>query len=1066
MTGWIEWFARNHVAANLLMFGIMIAGLLSVPTIKQTIMPDFEINYVSATVVYPGASPEDVESSVTTRLEEEVQDVEGIKELVASANEGATNLMLELEDDYEMSRALTELNSRINGIRTLPEETEKPVVSEVVWSRAVIDIALHGDADERTLTELGHGLRDELASLPGVSKVTLSAIRPYEISIEVSETALQRYGLRFDDVILAVRRSSLDMPGGSVKSEGGEILLRTEGQAYRGAEFAAIPLVTRDDGSRVVVGDVASVRDGFEETAKFARFDGEPAVLVKVFRVGDQHALDVANTVKAHVALAAARLPEGLSLTLWDDESRFLADRIGMMLRNASGGFVLVLVLLAFFLKLRVAFWVAMGVPVSVLGALALMPAFDIDINIMTLFSFIMALGILVDDAIVTGENIYTHQERNPDNPIEAAIEGAEEVAVPVIFGVLTTVAAFAPFALIGGQMRFMALGISGVMMIALGFSLIESKLVLPSHLAHGSGVGSTPKRKISIAWARVQKRVAVWLRHVTENIYAPAVTACVERRYVTAAAAFGLFFVALALIGSGHMKTVMMAPMEADSVRASLTMPLGTPAWQTQKAIRRIEESAERLRAQLAEEQRSNEPPMFQHVMSIVGSQRGGGRPGGRAAAGQTHLGMVAAELSPSEVRSLHAGDIANRWRELTGSIPGVEELKFSGVHHHFGDPIAIELRGDDVEILGQAALRVSEKLGEYPGVFDIRDSNRDGKRELKLAILPGAEALGLSLENVGRQVRQAFYGAEAQRIQRGRDEVKVMVRYPASERLSLADVENMRIRLPDGTAVPFGAVASVVEDRGPSSILRRDRYRTVTITADLDEGSANAGEILTDMEGVVLPDLLAEFPGVSFVFDGEESERREALAGLARGLLVALLSIFTLLAIPLRSYLQPVFIMIVIPFGYVGAIIGHLVTGTTLSMFSLIGVMACAGVVVNDSLVLVTFLNRLRDKGLPLDQAAVQAGQSRFRAIMLTSLTTFAGLTPVMLDSSAQAQMVIPMAVSLGFGVLIATFFTLLLVPASIVIADDLKRGASRLLTGARKGAQDKWPTLPAER
>lgn len=1065
MTGWIAWFARNHVAANLLMFGIMIAGLLSVPTIKQTIMPDFEINYVSATVVYPGASPEDVESSVTTRLEEEVQDVEGIKELVASANEGATNLTLELEDDYEMSRALTELNSRINGVRTLPEEAEKPVVSEVVWSRAVIDIALHGDANERTLTELGQGLRDELASLDGVSKVTISAIRPYEIAIEVSEAALQRFGLRFDDVMLAVRRSSIDMPGGSIKSDGGEILLRTEGQAYRGAEFAAIPLVTRDDGSRVVVGDVATVVDGFEETTKFARFDGDPAVLIKVFRVGDQHALDVAEAVRAHVSLAQERLPEGLTYTLWDDESRFLADRIGMMLRNAAGGFVLVLVLLAFFLKLRVAFWVAMGVPVSVLGALALMPVFDIDINIITLFSFIMALGILVDDAIVTGENIHTHQESDPDDPMGAAIRGAEEVAVPVIFGVLTTIAAFAPFTLIGGQMRFMAVGISGVMMIALGFSLIESKLVLPSHLAHGSGAGSVPKRPIPVAWARIQKRVSDWLRHVIDDIYAPAVTACVERRYVTAAVAFGLFFVTLALIGSGHMRMVMMAPMEADSVIANLTMPLGTPAWQTEQAIRRIEESSEALRAELALEQLPGEPPMFQHVMSLVGSQRSGGRPGGRAAAGQPHLGLVGAELSPSEDRSLHAGVIANRWRELTGPIPGVEELKFSGVHHHFGDPIAIELRGDDVEMLDRAALRVTEQLEAYPGVFDIRDSNRDGKRELNLAILPGAEALGLSLDDVGRQVRQAFYGAEAQRIQRGRDEVKVMIRYPAEERRSLADVQNMRIRLPDGTAVPFGAVASVVEDRGPSSIFRRNRYRTATVTADLDEGSANAGEILTDMEKVVLPDLLAEFPGVTFVFDGEESERREAMAGLRRGSIVALLAIFTLLAIPLRSYLQPLFIMIVIPFGYVGAIFGHLVTGTTLSMFSLIGVMACAGVVVNDSLVLVTFLNRLHDRGLSLKQAAVQAGQSRFRAIMLTSLTTFAGLSPVMLDTSAQAQMVIPMAVSLGFGVLVATFFTLLLVPAAIVIADDLKRGVSRLLHGASPPAGDGF-AVPLER
>ena len=732
-----------------------------------------------------------------------------------------------------------------------------------------------------------------------------------------------------------------------------------------------------------------------------------------------------------------------------------------MMLRNATGGFILVLVLLAFFLKLRVAFWVAMGVPVSVLGALALMPTFDLDINIMTLFSFIMALGILVDDAIVTGENIHTHQERDPNDPMGAAIRGTEEIATPVIFGVLTTIAAFAPFILIGGQMRFMAVAISGVMMIALVFSLIESKLVLPSHLGHWSGAGRPPRRAIPIAWARLQGRVTDGLRHVIDNVYAPAVDACVRNRYVTAAAGLGLFFIALSLTASGHMKTVMMAPMESDSVRAHLTMPLGTPASQTERAIVQIEASAERLREELAALQRPDEPPMFQHVMSLVGSQRDG-MPG-RPSAGQPHLGMVAAELSPSEARSMHAAEIASRWRELTGPIPGAEELKFSGVHHHFGDPIAIELRGSDIAMLEAASARVQSVLAGYPGVYDIRDSNRDGKRELQLSILPGAEALGLTLDDVGRQVRQAFYGAEAQRIQRERDEVKVMVRYPAEERRSLADVENMRIRLPDGTAVPFSAVAAVVEDRGPSSILRRNRYRVVTVTADIDEGTANAGEILRDMEQVVLPEILPEFPGVGFVFDGEESERREAMSGIRRGFMIALFSIFTLLAIPLRSYLQPLFIMVVIPFGYVGAIIGHLVTGTTYSMFSLIGVMACAGVVVNDSLVLVTFLNRLRDAGVPLERAAVEAGQSRFRAIMLTSLTTFAGLTPVMLDGSAQAQMVIPMAVSLGFGVLIATLFTLLLVPAAIVIADDLKQATRSILRGTSRPWLPPGPETP---
>jgi len=1043
----IEWFAKNHVAANLLMFGILVAGILSISSIKQTIWPDFEINRVSVTVVYPGASPLDVERSVTARLEEAVADLEGIEELVSSANEGATNVTIKLTDGYSMARALTEIGTRVEGIPNLPKEIEKPVVSEVVWSSAVLDIAIHGDADERTLTFLGQELRDEIATLPGVSKVEISAVRPFEISIEVSQAALQRYGMRFDDVSAAIRRFSVDLPGGSIKTDAGEILLRTAGQKYTGDEFARIPLLTREDGSRVAVGDVATVIDGFEESDKYARFDGRPAVLVKPFRVGNQQALEVAATVKEYLETKRGSMPDGVELTVWDDDSRYLADRVGMMLRNAVTGFLLVLALLAFFLKLRVAFWVAMGVPVSVAGALALMPHLDLDINIMTLFSFIMALGILVDDAIVTGENIHTHQERDPSDPLGAAVRGTQEIATPVVFGVLTTIAAFAPFTLISGDIRFMAVGLSGVMMVALCFSLVESKLVLPSHLAHWSGVGRPPTRRISIAWAHFQGRVSERLRFVIENVYAPAVKACVEWRYLTVTTSFAIFAVCASLLLSGHMKSSMMPPMEADAVWAHVTMPLGTPVSETRDAIARLEAGAALLREELEGERQADEPPMINHMLSVLGTHRGGGRHG-PPSAGQTHLALVTIELSPGERRSTRATEISNRWRVLTGPIPGIEEITFEGELKHFGDPISIELRGDDIAGLEEAAERISNALAQYPGVYDIHDSNRGGKQELKLSILPAAEALGLTLEDLGRQVRQAFYGSEVQRIQRGRDEVKVMVRYPAVERRSLADVENLRIRLSDGTAVPFASVAQVEIGRGPSSIFRRNRHRTVTVKSNLDDKAANGAEILKNMESEVLPEILADYPGVSYSLEGREAERREGMTGLRLGFLVALLSIFTLLAIPLRSYLQPLFIMLVIPFGYVGAVIGHLVTGTQLSMFSFIGVMACAGVVVNDSLVLVTFMNRLRDEGMTTVDAAVQAGQSRFRAIMLTSLTTFAGLTPIMLDGSAQAQVVIPMAVSLGFGVLVATAFTLLLVPSVILISEDVKRGSRQII------------------
>jgi len=1056
MNRMIAWFAENHVAANLLMFAILAAGLLSAPNIKQSIFPDFDTKFISATIVYPGSSPEDIERAVTIRIEEEIQDIEGIEEIRSSANEGATNVTIEMQDTADTSKALSEIENRIDAITTLPEETEEPIVREILFAPNVLDIVIHGDADERSLKLIGQRIRDDLAALPGISQVELSAVRPYEISIEVSESALQQYGLRFDEVVMAVRRGSIDLPGGSIKTDAGEILLRTDGQAYHGFEFERIPLLTRDDGSRLAIGDVARVIDGFEESDRYARFDGEPAVFVLLRRVGDQQALEVARQGKAYLVEARTWLPEGVEVTVWDDSSQHLEQRIDMMLRNAAMGFGLVLVLLAIFLKLRVAFWVAMGLPVAVAGGLALMGPLGLSINVLTVFAFIMALGILVDDAIVTGENIYTHQERDPTRPLETAISGAQEVATPVIFGVLTTVAAFAPFGLIRGQAKFMTAAIGGVMVASLLFSLVESKLVLPSHLAHWSGDGRPSTRRIPILWARFQRKVSERLRYFVAEIYGPAVERCVEYRYTTAAVSFAVLIVVLSLVESGWVKSVMMPSVQSDTVMARLTMPLGTPAAETADAIARIEAAAYELQTQLEANKLADEPSPVEHVLSMVGTQtRDSGAPRDRpGSSGRSHVGQVTLGLSPSEQRSMDSRAIEDTWRELVGPIAGAEELTFSGMFRQFGDPVEIELRGDDIEALEAAAAQLSAALERYPGIYDIRDSYRTGKRELEFDILPSAEALGLTLEDIGRQVRQAFYGAEVQRIQRGRDEVKVMVRYPASERRSLVDVQNMRIRLPDGTAVPFRSIAIAEPGRGPASISRHERKRRISVTANLDEEVANAQEIVADLEASVLPGILADHAGVSFGFGGEQQERREAFAGLRTAAIVALLSIFCLLAIPLRSYLQPFVIMLTVPFGYVGAVIGHLIMGYDMSFLSLVGVLACAGVVVNDSLVLVIFVNRLHDQGLSLREAVVKAGQARFRAIMLTSVTTFAGLVPIMGETSTQAQFVVPMAVSLAFGVVIATFFTLLLIPAVLLIADDLKQAASRGLRTLTSG------------
>ena len=1057
----IAWFAENHVAANLLMAAILIGGVMTAPTIKQTIMPDFDFNYVSVTVVYPGASPEEIEKSVTVRIEEALEGVEGIEEIRSSANEGATNLIIELASGSDLSKLLDEIESRVDGIVTFPEEIEEPIVTELQMRRGVLDIAIYGSLDEKSLKALGQRIRNEIARLPGVSQVDLAATRPYEISIEVSEAALQSYGLRFDDVVAAIRRTSVDMPGGVVRTDAGEILLRTDNQAYRGSEFEVIPLLTRTDGTRVTIGQVATVIDGFEENVKRTLFDGEPAVFVQVYRVGEQQALDVAAKVKAYLVGARLRLPEGAKMTIWNDDSRYLSDRIDMMLSNAKMGFFLVMLLLALFLKFRVAFWVAMGLPVAVAGALMVMPLVGIDINVLTVFAFIMAIGILVDDAIVTGENIFTHQLATPDDPLGAAIRGTQEIATPVVFGVLTTIAAFAPFALIDGDAKFLAVPMGGVMCIALLFSLIESKLVLPSHLARGSGVGRPPRFAFSKAWARLQGRINDGLELFLERVYRPAVDRAIEWRYLTIAVSIAVFLVTLGVVMGGRVKSVMMPSAEADSVYARVTMPLGTPVSETEDAVARISAALDELRVELTDLEGPGRAPIVSHVLTMIGSHRRRGpteRPG---EIGQPHLGQVSLELSPAEEREIRASEIANRWRELTGSIPGAEELVFMGKLMHFGDPIAVELRGEDTGQLKAAAEMLADALARFPGVRDIRDSHRDGKQELQIEVRPAAEALGLSVADVGRQVRQAFYGAEAQRIQRGRDEIKVMVRYPAAARRSLRDVERLRIRLPDGTAVPFPSVAKAKLGRGAASLMRIDRERRVLVTAGLDEGVANAAEISEVIRERIMPEILTRFPEVEWGFQGEQKERLEAMSSLKLAALVALLAIFILIAVPLRSYLQAIVIMLTIPFGYVGAVLGHWAFDFQMSFLSMIGIMACAGVVVNDSLVLVTFMNRLRDAGHDVREAAVLAGARRFRPIMLTSATTFVGLLPVMMETSTQAQFVIPMAISLAWGVLVATAFTLFLIPAAMLIVEDIKGLAQRGLRWATNVVGE--PDLP---
>jgi len=1044
----IAWFAENGVAAGLLMLVIVASGLLTLPYIKQEVFPEIRIDVVTAQVVYRGAAPEEVEEGVVVRIEEAIEGVEGIKRITSVASEGVGVVTAEILPGADTRRVLDDIKARVDAIDTFPAETEKPVVQQAVMRSQVITVAVAGDVGETTLRAVGQKVRDELVAIPGITHAELRNVRPYEISIEVAEEALRRYQLSFDDVVAAVRRSSVDLPAGSLRSEGGEILLRTKGQAYRGAEFERLPLVSRADGTRITLGDVARVVDGFEETDAAARFDGQPAVLVQVFRVGEQSALEVAAKVRDWVAQAQPHMPAGVTLTTWQDDSQLLRARLDTLLANARTGFALVLVVLAVFMRLRVAFWVGVGVPVAILGTLAMLPLLDVSINLLSLFAFLLVLGILVDDAIVVGENIYTRQARTAD-PLRAAIAGAQEVSLPVIFGVLTTVAAFTPLLTIPGAMGKLTASIPLVVITALFFSLVESQLVLPSHLSHVPP-DEHPRHAVTRAWSRLQHAVAHGLQRFVRTVYGPFLERALDWRYLTVASGAGVLIVVAGLVGGGWARFVFFPHVEGDNVVAFVTMPQGTPAAVTAEAVRRLEESAERLRQELEAE--GEGAGIFRHVLAAIGEQPyrrrqeedRTGRRGAALTAG--NLGEVNIELAPAQSRRVTSAEIAARWREATGPIPDAVELSFTSDLFSAGEAVNIELRGNDTDTLRRAADDLKGRLAAYPGVFDVTDSFRGGKQEIKLRITPSAEALGLSLHDLARQVRQAFYGDEAQRIQRGRDDVRVMVRYPQEARRSLGDIETMRIRTREGAEVPFSAVAVAEAGRGFATIRRADRQRIIAVTAEVDESRVDPNTVIAAARTRDLPAVLGAHPGVSYSLQGEQREQREFLDAMLRRFGLALLMIYALLAIPLRSYLQPLIIMTAIPFGMAGAILGHVLMRWDLSMFSVIGMVALSGVVVNDSLVMVDWINQRRREGVPLVEAVRTAGAARFRPILLTSVTTFAGLTPLLLERSLQAQFLIPMAISLAFGVMFATGVTLVLVPAIYLVLDDAKRGVER--------------------
>ncbi len=1028
----IAWFARNGVAANLLMLLIVGLGLHAVSQrIPLEVFPAFELDLVNISFSYRGATPEEVEEGVMLRVEEAIHDLEGIREITANAGEGGGTVSVEVAGGYDPRTLLDDLKNRIDAISTFPAEVERPIYSVALHRREVISVAISGDLSERDLRRLGERVRDELAAQPGISQVELEGVRDYEVAIEIPATTLEAYNLTLEEVAGAVSRSSLDLSAGQIRSTGGDILLRTRGQAYRQADFENIVVRSRTDGTRLTLADIAEVHDGFSEDPLRQLFNGRPTVLVEVYSTGDQSAIAIADATRAYVEQAAASLPPGIEMTTWRDRSRIVKARLATLTNSAIQGGLLIFILLTLFLRFSVALWVCVGIPVSFMGALALMPELGVTINIVSLFAFILVLGIVVDDAIVTGENIYSHLKRYGD-PTRAAIEGTHEVAVPVTFGILTTAVAFLPLLFIGGVRGQIFAQIPMIVIPVLLFSLVESKLILPAHMKHLRVRGERPE-DYSLP-ARLQHRFADGFERLIFNAYGPLLRTALRHRYMTWAVFAAVLILVYAVIASGHVRFVFFPRVESETARATLQMAPGTPFEITDSHIVRMTRAAQELMDEYVDP--ATGESVIRNILSTTGSSGGLGSSG-------AHIGRVMFEIVSPELRTLQvtSSELVRAWRERIGQVPGAREVSYRAEIGRGGNPLEVELTGSDPDALDAAAAEVRARLGEYPGVFDVSDTTSDGKEEIELRLLPQAELLGIDVRQLARQVRNAFFGAEAQRIQRGRDDVRVMIRYPEAERRSIATLESMRIRTPQGSFVPFTEVAEIQWGRSYSTIRRVSRERVVSVSADVNKETADIEGIKSDLRNFI-GQLLERYPGMRAELAGEAEEQRESFTSLYYGSLFVMFVIYALLAIPFRSYGQPLMVMSVIPFGLIGATLGHVLLGMDLSILSFMGMLALTGVVVNDSLVLVDYVNQRRAEGMPVTDAVSVAGVARFRAVMLTSLTTFAGLMPLIFEKSTQAQFLIPMGVSLGFGVLFATLITLVLVPVNYLILEDIYR------------------------
>lgn len=1061
--GAIGWMARNGVAANLLMFGIFACGIvLGLMQVRQEVFPEFALDVVSVRVPYPGASPEEVEQGIVLAVEEEVRGIDGVKSVDATAAEGYGAVSVELLLGANPDKVLADVKNAVDRITSFPEDAEEPSVSLLSTRRRVISLFLSGDQDLSVLQDLAEDAREELIAGDGVTYVEVRGVPPNEVAIEIDRETLERYGLTLDEVAQRVKASSLELPAGGIDTDGGEILVKLDDRRRTGEEFRDIVVRGTASGGVLKLGDVATIRDTFQENDQATYLDGKPAVEVVAFRVGSESPQGVADAVKAYAETLRAELPDNVEISLLKDDSILLRQRISLLVKNAAQGLLLVLLVLYLFLNVRLAFWVALGIPISFLGAFALMPPLDITVNMISLFAFIITLGLVVDDAIIIGENIYEKMEQGLE-PMQAAIAGAREMAVPVTFAILTTIAAFSPMFFVPGVSGKLFRILPGIALAVLIFSLIESFFVLPAHLGHTTFVEAFVKKRLAfldIPGTWFAKRLA-WFN---EKVYEPTLRASVEYRYVAAATAFALFAATIGLVGSGFIPFLPFPVLEGNTVTASVRLPYGTPVERTEEVRRILEDGARKALEEVGNEE------ILDGLITRVGEGPSPGGPVGGTAAVGSHLLTIEMELIGSEQRDISATDVEEAWARNVPAITGLEQLTFNANVGPSGSAdVEIQVSHTDYDKVIAASTELTEKLRSYTDLTGVSNSYAAGKEQYTYSLKPAATTLGITANDVARQLRAAFFGSEALREQRGRNEVKVIARLPRDQRTSLHDLEQLRIRTPQGGFVPLEQVATLTPEKSPTDIQRENGKRVVSVTALLAEGVASNQKVMADLtssgfgdeEAPYFDQLREKYPGLDIGESGQQAELGESLRVLMSYFGVALIVIYALLAIPFKSYLQPVIIMFgAIPMGVVGAVLGHLLLGYELSMVSMFGIVALAGVVINDSLVLIDAANGYRRKNADATalDAIIYAGTRRLRPILLTSLTTFFGLMPLIFETEVQAQFIVPMAISLGFGILFATFVILLLVPSLYLILEDAVWAGQRLVGLLLGGSGDR--------